>query len=58
MSLWSQFGSDPRIFNYVILALYACNILRWWFHGSLGDVWYWTGAFMITAAVTWGYQHG
>lgn len=47
---------DPKIFNYVILTLYAFNSLRWAFAGSWGDCLYWAAAFQITAAVTWGYQ--
>lgn len=47
---------DPRIFNYVILTLYLLNASRWAYQGSWGDVWYWSGAFWITAAVTWGYS--
>lgn len=46
---------DPKIFNYVILALYAANAARWAAQGSWGDVAYWSGAFWITSAVTWGY---
>lgn len=49
---------DPKVFNYVILALYACNIVRWTIAGSRGDALYWAGAFWITASVTWGYKHG
>lgn len=47
---------DPKIFNYIILALYAVNSLRWAFAGSWGDCLYWLAAFQITAAVTWGFS--
>ncbi len=47
--------SDPRLINFVLLTLYAANAARWAVHGSWPDSLYWTGAFMITVAVTWGY---
>jgi len=47
--------TDPKVFNYVILALYAANAARWGWHGSWVDVSYWFFAFGITATVTWGY---
>lgn len=46
---------DPRIFNFVIMALYAANVARWAAHGSLSDSVYWLCALGITATVTWGY---
>jgi hypothetical protein len=46
---------DPRLFNYVLVALYATNGLRWALHGSWPDAVYWLGALIITVAVTWGY---
>ena len=45
---------DPKIFNYIIMALYVLNSVRWAVHGSWGDCLYWLAAFQITAAVTWG----
>jgi len=48
---------DPRIFNFVILALYACNVARWGFAGKWADAMYWLSAFGITATVTFGYKH-
>lgn len=48
---------DPRIFNYVILTLYALNSCRWAINGSWADVFYWLSAFAITATVTFGYKH-
>lgn len=47
---------DPRIFNFIIMGLYVLNTIRWGFAGSWADAWYWSGAFWITAAVTFGYQ--
>jgi len=47
---------DPRIFNYVIMTLYAANSLRWAFAGSWADSSYWFCALGITATVTWGYN--
>lgn len=49
---------DPRVVNYVILCLYALNVVRWSFARSWGDACYWASAFGITASVTWGYNHG
>lgn len=46
---------DPRIFNFIIMGLYAMNALRWATHGSWADVCYWLSALSITATVTWGY---
>lgn len=48
---------DPRIFNVVILVLYACNIVRWAIAGSVADACYWLSAFGITATVTFLYKH-
>jgi hypothetical protein len=45
----------PKIFNYVIMALYVANSARWALAGSWADVCYWLSAFAITATVTWGY---
>lgn len=46
---------DPRIFNFVIMGLYAANAVRWLVHGSYADTCYWLSALAITATVTWGY---
>ena len=51
--LWT----DPRVFNYVIMMLYALNATRWAFAGKWADVCYWLSALAITATVTWGYKH-
>lgn len=48
---------DPRIFNLVILTLYACNIVRWAVARSVGDTVYRIGAFIITGAVTFLMKH-
>lgn len=48
---------DPRIFNFVIMGLYALNALRWALHGNWADAAYWCSALSITATVTWGYRH-
>lgn len=52
-----SFVLDPKIFNYVILTLYALNAIRWAFAGNWTDVSYWLSAFAITATVTFGYKH-
>jgi len=46
---------DPKIFNYVIMGMYAANVLRWGVHGGWVDSFYWLCALGITATVTWGY---
>ena len=46
---------DPKLINYVLIALYAANASRWAAHGSWPDSAYWTGALIITLAVTFGY---
>ena len=43
---------DPRIFNFVIMSLYAVNCLNYAFRGNNMDALYWFGAFVITASVT------
>ena len=48
---------DPRIFNFVIMGLYALNAVRWAWAGKWGDAAYWCGALWITLAVTFGYRH-
>lgn len=48
---------DPRVFNYVIMSLYALNSARWAVDGKWADVCYWLSAFAITATVTFGYKH-
>lgn len=49
--------ADPKVFNYVIMGLYATNALRWLWHGNPADTCYWLSALAITATVTWGYAH-
>lgn len=48
---------DPRIFNFMIMGLYACNVLRWALAGSWVDSCYWLSALGITLTVTFGYGH-
>lgn len=48
---------DPRLFNYLILSLYAINIIRWAFERDYFNVWYWASAFSITACVTFAYKN-
>lgn len=49
--------TDPRAFNFLIMAIYALNIARWAYEGKPVDALYWTGALIITATVTFGYGH-
>jgi hypothetical protein len=48
---------DPKIFNYVIMALYALNAARWAYERKVADVCYWLSALAITATVTFLYKH-
>lgn len=47
----------PKLFNYIIMALYAMSAIWWGVHGKWVDVAYWLSALSITATVTWGYAH-
>lgn len=59
-----RFLLDPKFFNYLIMALYCCNSLRWAINylvmkqGYWGDMAYWLAALAITVSVTFGYKHG
>ena len=48
---------DPRLFNYVVMAMYLANSVRWAFERRPADVCYWLSALAITATVTFGYKH-
>ena len=48
---------EPRIFNFLIMGLYAVNALRWAMDGKWADACYWLSALAITATVTFGYSH-
>lgn len=48
---------DPRIFSYIIMALYALNVLRWAYERKWADAAYWLCALGITLTVTFGYKH-
>ena len=48
---------EPRVFNFVIMVLYALNAARWALAGKPADVCYWLSALGITATVTFGYRH-
>ena len=53
---------DPKIFNYLIMSLYAVNAGRWALNGSIADVCYWLSALAITAtsdpATAWKERFG
>lgn len=48
---------DPKIFNYVIIVLYALNAGRWAYEQKYADMCYWLSALAITLTVTFGYSH-
>ena len=49
--------TDPKLFSYVIMILYAANVARWALNGSWADACYWLSALGITLTVTFGYKH-
>lgn len=44
---------DPRLFNVVILVLYAAATVRWGVAGSLRNTLYFGAAFVLNFAVTY-----
>jgi len=48
---------DPKLFNYLIMALNIFAALRWTYHGSYWNALYWASAFTLTLAVTAGLKH-
>lgn len=53
---------DPRLFNYVICALYTANALQYlaraawdWDATMMWNGLYWVAALSITSVVTWGH---
>lgn len=44
--------SDPRIFNVVILIMFAAATIRWGFNGNMKQTVYWASAFVLNYAVT------
>lgn len=44
--------SDPKIFSYVIMVLYALNSARQFYARDIGQGCYWISALCITATVT------
>ena len=50
-----SFLLDPKIFNYLILALFAFATLRWALASAWWEALYWFGAFLLNVAVTWGF---
>lgn len=49
--------SDPKLFNYIIMVLYALNAGRWALESKWADTCYWLSALAITATVTFMYEH-
>jgi hypothetical protein len=52
-----KFLTDPRLFNYLIMCLYAVSAIRWGVSARWADMCYWLSALAITATVTFGYKH-
>lgn len=49
--------TDPRLFNYIIMCLYALSACRWAASARWVDMFYWLSALAITLTVTFGYKH-
>lgn len=43
---------DPRLFNVILLVLFALTTIRWAFAGSPRQTLYWAAAFLLNYAVT------
>lgn len=48
--------SDPRLFNYLLIILFALCSVRWAFARSWPDTLYWGFGCALNAVVTWGYH--
>lgn len=48
--------SDPRIFNWLVVALFAAASVRWMFAGHLWQSLYWALGASINAVVTMGFR--
>jgi hypothetical protein len=46
------FLSDPRLFNIVIMLLFAASAVRWAFAGNYWQALYWSASLVITLAAT------
>jgi hypothetical protein len=55
MTTMSTLLLDPKLINYLLIALYAANAARWAAYGSWPDAAYWLGALIITLALTFGF---
>jgi hypothetical protein len=47
---------EPRLFNFIIMALYCMAAIWWALHRKWADACYWLSALAITATVTFGYK--
>jgi hypothetical protein len=43
---------DPKLFNYLVIALFVLAALRWGFARNWMQVAYWIGAIVLNVAVT------
>lgn len=46
--------TDPKLFNYIILVLFALAAIRWAFAGNIPQAGYWASAFALNVFVTMG----
>lgn len=45
---------DPKLFNYIILVLFALASIRWAIAGNIPQAGYWASAFALNVFVTMG----
>lgn len=50
--------SDPRIFNWFVVALFTATSIRWMVAGALWQSLYWLLGAGINAVVTMGFDRG
>ena len=49
--------SDPRLFNFIIMALYAGAVIRWSVAANFWAAGYWACALGLTLIITFGKTH-
>jgi hypothetical protein len=47
---------NPKLFNYLILALFLADAAWWTWHGKYAQALYWLFAFGLNAVITWGFD--
>jgi len=47
---------DPRLFNYILIALFFIAAVRWGFERNWAQSAYWGLGGLINCVVTWGFK--